>query len=437
MTIADTIKPRERDAIIQSLRVGVVPRIGLRHLQVGRADEIKAVLADLERIKEGSAAVRFIIGPYGAGKSFFLNLARAVALEQKFVVIAADVTTDRRLYGKDGQARNLFAELMTNLATRSKPEGGALANVIERWVSDTEHAAQSSGGGPADVAREIESKLKPLQDLVSGFDFAKVIGRYLEAFQTHNQPLLASALRWLRAEYRTKTEARQELGVRSIIEDTKIYDYLKLFAAFVRMAGYSGLLVNIDEMGILSHRLNNAQARKANYEAILRIVNDCLQGNVSGLGVFFGGTDTFLEDRRRGLFSYEALATRLADNAFAKPGIKDSSGPVLRLANLAPEELYVLLLNIRNVFALGDETKFLIDDEGIRAFMAHCARTLGSEYFRTPRDSVKAFTGLLSILEQNPGTRWQALLSKTTLERTADPDAQPAPADDDLATYKL
>ena len=278
------------------------------------------MLDDLRRIEEGGASIRFIIGRYGAGKSFFLNLARTVALERKFVVAQADVTLERRLHGSSGQARNLYAELMRNLTTRAKPDGGALTNVVERWVSDLDHQVRTSGGTDSDVLREIKNQLKPLQDLVSGFDFATVIGRYVEGFQAHNDSLMGSALRWLRAEYRTKTEARQDLDVRSIIDDVQFYDYLKLFAAFVRLAGYAGLLINIDEMGVFSHRLNSSQARTANYEVLLRILNDCLQGNVAGIGFLFGGTNTFLEDRRRGVFSYEALATRLADNAFAKTG---------------------------------------------------------------------------------------------------------------------
>ena len=227
------------------------------------------------------------------------------------------------------------------------------------------------------MLREIKNQLKPLQDLVSGFDFATVVGRYVEGFQAHNDSLMCSALRWLRAEYRTKTEARHDLDVRSIIDDVQFYDYLKLFASFVRLAGYAGLLVNIDEMGVFSHRLNSSQARLANYEVLLRILNDCLQGNVVGLGFLFGGTNTFLEDRRRGVFSYEALATRLGDNTFAKTGLKDFSGPVIRLQNLSPEDIFVLLHNIRAVFALGDPAKYLIDDEGIKQFMAHCSSDAG------------------------------------------------------------
>jgi hypothetical protein len=446
------IKPRERDAILQSLRAGVVPRMGLRHLQVGRRDEVAAVLNDLERVAGGSASVRFVVGRFGAGKSFFLNLARMVALEKKFVVVQADLTTDRRLQGANGQARALYAELMQNLATRSRPEGGGLPSVVERWVSDVDHEVRQGGGDDAAVGKAIDERLRPLQELVSGYDFATVVRKYLEGFQSHNETLTASALRWLRAEYRTKTEARQDLGVRSIIEDTQIYDYLKLFAAFVRMSGYAGLLVNLDEMGVLSHRLNNTQARNANYEMILRIVNDCLQGNVSGLGFLFGGTDAFLEDRRRGLASYEALATRLAGNAFASGGLKDLSGPVIRLPNLTVEELYALLNNIRNVFASGDPAKHLIPDDGLMAFLAHCSKTIGSDYFRTPRDSVKAFVGLLSVLEQNPTADWKALLSATKVEKADDPEAKPeaelkegesaakpgAPAsNDDLASFKL
>jgi DNA-binding phage protein len=443
--MSSAIKPRERDAILQSLRAGVVPRIGLRHLQVGRKDEVAAVLDDLGRIERGGAAVRFIIGRFGAGKSFFLNLARMVALERKFVVAQADITTDRRLHGSGGQARSLYAELMQNLTTRAKPEGGAMATIVERWVSDVDHEIRSAGGQDSDVVKAIGDRLKPLQDLVSGYDFALVIAKYTEGFQSHNEAMMGSALRWLRAEYHTKTEARQELGVRAIIDDGQFYDYLKLFASFVRLAGFAGLLVNIDEMGVLSHRLNHPQARNGNYESILQIVNDCLQGNVAGIGFLFGGTDTFLEDRRRGMASYEALATRLAENAFARGGLKDFSGPVIRLTNLSPEDLFVLLHNIRSVFALGEPARYLVDEEGIQAFMNHCATTLGAEFFLTPRDAVKAFVGLLSVIEQNPGVTWQALLTQTTVEKTTDPEAgEPGPDSElppngssDLASFQL
>jgi hypothetical protein len=448
--VNNAIKPRERDAIIQSLRAGVVPRIGLRHLQVGRRDEVTAILTDLDHIAAGGASIRYIIGRFGAGKSFFLNLTRMLALEKKLVVAQADVTLELRLHGSAGQARSLYAELMRNLATRAKPDGGALANVVECWVSDVDYRVRNSGGDDSDVLRQIKSELRPLQEMVSGFDFAAVVERYAQGFQAHNDSLMDSALRWLRAEYRTKTEARRDLDVRSIIDDAQFYDYLRLFAAFVRKAGYAGLLVSLDEMGVFSHRLNSSQARAANYEVLLRILNDCLQGTARGIGFMFGGTNAFLEDRRRGVFSYEALATRLADNGFAKGGFKDFSGPVLRLENLTPEELFVLLRNIRSVFAMGDSSRFLIDDEGITQFMQHCSSRLGADFFLTPRDAVKPFVALLAVAEQNPGANWRSILGQTSFDQAVDPDAdEPTPnveraaeaagdnRADDLASFSL
>ncbi|MDD4872359.1 MAG: ATP-binding protein [Kiritimatiellae bacterium] len=448
------LKSREREAILQSLRAGVVPRIGLEHIQVGRKEEVAAILKDLENISQGSSSIRFIIGRFGTGKSFFLNLARIVALEKKFVVAQADITPDRRLHATGGQGRSLYAELMHNLAVRAKPEGGALPSVIEKWVSDLDYELRAKGASDQEVLKTIPEKLKPLQEMVSGYDFALVIRKYFEGYLSHNDAWMTSAVRWLRGEYTTKTEARTDLAVRSIIDDLTVYEYLKLMAAFIRMAGYSGLLVNLDEMGVLSHRLNNTQARNANFEMILRIVNDCLQGNVSGIGFIFAGTDAFLDDKRRGLASYEALATRLASNSFAASGLKDLSNPVIRLANLAPEDLFVLFHNIRNVFAMNDQAKYLVPDEALKEFLNYCSKTLGADFYRTPRDSVKGFVGFLSVLEQNPGTNWKAVLGQTKIEQSKDPESEPAvneqaagaaisqatdqpSANDELATFKL
>ena len=406
------IRSRERATIVQSLQAGVVPRVGLHHIQVGRVNEVKAVLGDLGMVGDGGACIRFIVGRFGSGKTFFLNLMRTLATEKKFVVVQADITNDRRLHATGGQARTLYSELMRNMTTKAKPQGGALPSVLQRWISEVQHEVQQAGGDDTEVEGEIYSRLSPLQELVSGFDFAAVLVKYLKGYQTGNEELQNAAIRWLRAEISTKTEARQCLDVRSIIDDADIYDYLKLLAQFVHLAGYAGLLVNIDEMGVLSHRLASTQARNSNYESILRILNDCLQGNVSRIGFMFAGTDTFLEDRRRGLFSYEALATRLAPNTFTQEGMVDYSNPVIELDNLKPEDLFVLLMNIRSVFASGDPGKYLVPDEALEAFMQYCQQKLGSSYFRTPRDTVKNFVGLLSILEQYPERKWQDLIGE-------------------------
>ena len=340
------IPTRERSAVLRSLGAGVVPAIGLHHIQVGRLDEVEALVKDLELVEEGASTVRFIVGRFGSGKTFFLNLIRNVAQKRKFVVAQADITTDRRLQGSGGQATALFSELMKNMSTQSRPDGNALPSIIERWIGDIEFEIKNSGGTIEDVKVHIASELRPLQDLVSGFDFTTILTKYYEGFLEQNQEVQDHALRWLRAEYGTKTEARQDLGVRSIITDAEIYDYMKLFAAFLRIAGYSGLVLNIDELVVLSHRLSNTQARNRNYEAILRIINDCLQGRVEGLAFLFAGTDECMEDRRRGLFSYEALATRLAPNRFAKAGETDYSSPVIKLQNLRPEDVYLSLIHI-------------------------------------------------------------------------------------------
>jgi hypothetical protein len=446
VAMAARIRDKERSAILSSLGAGVVPAIGLQHVQVGRMAEIEALLGDLKRTESGGAGIRFIVGRFGSGKSFFLNLVQTVAMERRFAVMRADITVDRRLTGSNGVARALYGELARNIATRSKPEGQAMGNIVERWVGELAHEVLSQGGSDADVEARIKNDLRPLQELVSGYDFAAVLAAYYRGHATHDARLQDAAIRWLRAEYRTKTEARQDLGVRTIIDDESIYDYLKLMAAFVRLAGYSGLLVCLDELVVLSHRLNNRTSRDRNYEAILRILNDCLQGSVEGLMFLLAATDDCLTDTRRGLFSYEALATRLADNRFATGGLTDLSGPVIRLENLTPEDCYVLLANVRRVFARGEDGATILPDEAIERYLISCNERMGASYFQTPRETIKDFVGLLNVLEQNPGTDWAELIGGLTttagsedLGEPVDDDEPAALAsdDDDLATFKL
>jgi len=428
------IKARDKDTIMQALNAGVVPRLGLQHLQVGRASEIQAMIRDVERLCDGGAAFRLIIGEYGSGKTFFLNLVRLIALERKLVVASADLGPDRRLHASAGQARNLYAELMRNLSTRTKPNGGALASIVERFVSDAHKAAGQVGKAIED---EIDERLAPLQDLVSGYDFAAVVSAYWRASEAGDEERRAAALRWLRGEFGTKTEARQALDVRNIIDDSSVYDYLKLMSCFVRIAGYEGLMVTVDEMVNL-YKLQSRQARGSNYEQLLRMLNDVLQGNSGHLGFVFGGTPEFLLDTRRGLYSYEALQSRLAENRFAVGGLIDMSGPVIRLQALTQEELFVLLGKIRSIFALGDAAAYLVPDEALAAFMAHCSQRIGDAYFRTPRTTVKAFVNLLSVIEQNPGTSWQSLLDHIDVEADQPVDDAVTPdSDDELTSFKL
>jgi hypothetical protein len=436
MTTRTQISLRERSTILQALAAGVVPRTGLHHIQVGRADEIAAMVRDFELVSEGGSAIRFIIGEYGAGKTFFVNLVRLIALRKKMVAIHADLAPDRRLHATGGQARGLYAEAVRNMATQTKPEGGALANVVERFITACMKDGESRG---LPVETIIDERLEHLQDHLGGYDYAAVLKAYWRGSEDGDKLTKTAALRWLRGEYTTKTEARQSLNVRNIIDDADVYDSLKLLAAFVKLAGYSGLLVVFDEMVNL-YKLQNSQARNQNYEQVLRILNDVLQGDVGGIGFLLGGTPEFLTDPRRGLYSYNALQDRLAENSFASNGLIDLSGPIVRLQSLSQEDLLILLSNIRAVFAGGDATKNLVPDEALLAFMTHCSQRIGESYFRTPRTTIKAFIQFLAVLEQNPGTDWRSLLGDVeVLADLEDRDVEPASEerDDELASLRL
>lgn len=400
------IRPKDRDAVIQSLRAGVVPRSGQHLVQVGRTREIETLVSDIDRIADGGSAFRVVIGEYGAGKTFFLNLVRAVGLEKKLVVATADLNPDRRLHASGGQARSLYAELMRNLSTRTKPDGGALGGIVEKFIATAKAEAKAAGQTTEAVLRQ---KLDQLTEMVNGYDFADVVAAYCRGYEEGNEQLKADAVRWLRGEFTTKTDAKQALGVRTIVDDAAVYDQLKLMARFIRLAGFSGLLVSLDELVNL-YKLANTQARNSNYEQILRILNDSLQGTAVGLGFVLGGTPEFLLDTRRGLYSYPALQSRLAQNTFATGGLVDFSGPVVRLGSLTPEDFYVLLQKIRGVYAFGDPAKHLLSDQGIFSFMEHCSKRIGDTYFRTPRTTITAFINLLAVLEQNAGAAWQDLL---------------------------
>lgn len=405
------IRPKDRDTLIQALRAGVVPRVGQHLIQVGRAHEIDALLHDIQRIADGGTAFRLVIGEYGSGKTFFLNLIRAIALEKKLVATSADLTPDRRLHASGGQARSLYAELSKNLSTRTKPDGGALPGIVEKFIFTATTEARE-GGVSVDVV--IQKKLARLAEMVNGYDFAKVIEAYWSAHQESNEQRKADAIRWLRGEFTTKTDARNALGVRTIIDDATVYDQLKLMSVFVRLCGFAGLLVCLDEMVNL-YKLSNAQARNSNYEQILRILNDVLQGTSEGLGFVLGGTPEFLMDTRRGLYSYAALQSRLAENTFAKDGLVDYQHPVVRLSSLSQEDFLVLLHKIQHVFAGGEESKYLLPEEALTAFMAHCHERIGEVYFRTPRTTITAFVNLLAVLDQNPGADWKSLLGQVAI----------------------
>lgn len=434
---ATRINPKDRDAVLQALRAGVVPRRGIHHVQVGRAREVEAMVRDIDRIAAGGGAFRIVIGDFGAGKSFLLSLIRSVALEKNLVTANADLNPDRRFYGGAGQARSLYNELTRNIATRSSPDGGAMPSIVSRFVTTALQDAKAAG---VPVEQVIEQKLASLSELVGGYDFAAVIGAYWRGHDTGNEQLKSDAIRWLRGEFDTKTDARNALGVRSIIDDDEIYDGLKLLARFVRLAGYTGLMVSLDEL-VNVMKLAQSQARAGNYETLLRILNDSLQGTAEGLGWVLGGTPETLVDARRGLYSYAALQSRLSENSFAAAqGVADVNGPVIRLPNLDATDLFVLLVKLRDLVASGSATMPPIPDEAIHAFLKHCESRIGAAYFQTPRNSIRAFLDLLSVLEQHPDLAWSDLVAKADVTTEANSeaiDAASSAEDDELASIRI
>jgi hypothetical protein len=436
------ISIKERDVLLKSLRMGMAPKIGLQHIQVDRADEIKAMIDDLELIANGSAVVRFIIGPYGSGKTFFLHLTKLVSIAKGFITTYADITLERRFARAGGshQATALYSEFMNNLAYDKFPDGGGLEDLLQNWLRSVERQTEEEGGDSETVALQLKQLLEPLNKIAKGHEFVRILGKYFEGIQNEDHTLKEAALRWLKAEYETKSSARDDLGIKcGIIEDSNILEYIKLFATFVVIAGYSGLIVSIDEVSVIPHHLMQPVTRNNNYAWIRNLMNDCITGQASQVGFILAGADELFDDQRRGFFSYRPLRDILKDDLLALSEDQDFTGPVIRLGNLGPEDLYLLLEKIRHVHALGDEQKYVVPDEAIVAFMAQCRKILGAESFLTPREVVKSYIRFLKVLENNHEKNWQELLDIDVLAQliVCDGDIVERNTDDELCDREI
>jgi hypothetical protein len=422
--MSSKIRPAIRDGIIRALSAGVVPTQGLQHIQVGREKEVESVIRTVKAVSDGGSGFKMVVGDYGAGKTFFLHLVRQLAFAQKLVAVHADFSPERRLVATGGQSRALYSELINNMASRARPNGGALPGIIEGFTQKAMKAAEDSGTPVDDV---IEQQLRPLLEMVSGWDFAKVLAKYCHGHDSGDDVLKLNALRWLKGEYSTKPEARKDLGVRTIIGDGTLYDSVKLMNRFIVLAGHAGMVVMLDE-AVNLFKIANTQSRTSNYEMVLRMLNDTLQSahGSENLFLLFGITPEALYDPRRGLCSYDALASRLAPNRFAQEsGLIDANQPTIHLQNLVPEELFLLLTRIRGVFANGDSQEQLLTDAAIEAFMAHCNETIGSAYFKTPRETVREFANLLSMLEQYPDKDWTNFIPAMNLKTESEEETVP------------
>ena len=415
---APRVPKRVAAVILNSLKGGVVPRIGLPYITVGREVEIRALLTDLSLIADGGASFRFLVGRYGAGKSFLLQTIRTHAMGEGFVVADADLSPERRLQGGQGQGLATYRELIRNISTKTRPEGGALNLILDRWVASCADADESA----------VNAQLAPLEEMVHGFDFTRMLRRYRTAVAEGDEESMSRVTKWIRGEYRTKSEARAELGSSTIISDDDWYDYIKLIARFLVCSGYKGMLVLIDELVNL-YKIPNAITRQYNYEKILTMYNDTLQGKAQYLGMIMGGTPTSIEDRRRGVFSYEALRSRLAQGRFARENLKDMLAPIIRLQPLTYEELLVLIEKLMQIHAgYFGWTPTLTENDLVDFLKIEFGR-VGADTHLTPREVIRDFIELLDILCQNPDANVAELLQSVGGDALA-----PAAATDDTGT---
>ena len=410
------VPKRIAQTVLNALKGGVVPRIGLPYITVGRKQEIEALLHDVDIIAEGGASFRFIVGRYGSGKSFLLQTIRNYVMDRGFIVADADLSPERRLQGTRGQGLATYRELISNLSTKTKPEGGALTLVLDRWISAVQsEAMQETGLTPDDPAlaaateKKIYAVTASVSEMVHGFEFGRLLSAYYHAYVSGDDETKAKVVRWFRGEYALKREAKEALGVNIIITDDDWYDYLKLFATFFRLAGYAGMMIMVDEL-VNIYKIPNAITRQYNYEKMLTMYNDTLQGKAKYLGIIMGATPQALEDKRRGIYSYEALRSRLAEGRFSKPGARDLLAPVIRLEPLTAEEMLVLCEKLAEMHAGLYGYQRSVTTEDLVTFIKIEYGRIGADQNITPREVIRDFIELLDLLYQNPGMRIEALL---------------------------
>lgn len=420
MNMVNRVPNRIANILINALKGGVVPRVGLEYITVGRTQEIAAILHDIEMIEEGSASFRFIVGKYGSGKSFLLQTIRNYATAKGFVVVDADLSPERRFAGTKGQGLATYKELIKNLSTKSKPDGGALPLILEKWISGIQASVKAQANVNDDefddmVERQIYAVAGSLEGMVNGFEFAKAVVLYWKAYQQDDSAMKSNVLRWFRGEYPSRREAKSDLGINFIVNDETWYDFLKIFASFLVGAGYKGMLVIVDEL-VNIFKIPNSITRANNYEKILTMYNDVLQGKASHIGFLMGGTPQCIEDKYKGVFSYEALRSRLEEGHFATAEIKDLSAPIIRLQMLSQEEMYILVEKLMNIHAQLYNYPPSLTHEDLVYFLTVEYNRVGAETHITPREIIRDFIELINILHQNPQKSVSEILGGNSFE---------------------
>jgi len=436
------IPKRISTALLNSLTSGVTPRLGIEHIAVGRKRELEVLLGDLDNIAQGGSVFRFIVGRYGSGKSFLLQIIRTYAIERGYIVTDSDLSPERKLVGGNDGGLATYRELLRAMSSKVRPDGGALPALLDKWIDNIRVGLVAENVPEADIPAGIERRIlldiAATEDFVHGFDFSRILRAYWRGFNSGDDDLKNAAMKWLRGEYATRSEANAELGVRTIITDDSWFDYIKLISAFIKSLGYKGLVLLLDE-GVNLYKISNTISRNNNYEKLLNMFNDTMQGKVQGLGAYMCGTPQFIEDMRRGLFSYEALRTRLAGSRFLKDGLRDMHGPLMYLEKLTHEELYVLLQRVLNLHCAHYGYAKTVTGEDLIAFMQIVANRLGADELLTPREVLRDFVSILNVIRQNPDRSFISMLGTDILKsaRMNSAEAGDAKSGDEAVEYTL
>lgn len=437
------IPKRIAHTLINSLKGGVVPRTGLPYITVGRENEINALLHDVDIISDGGASFRFISGKYGSGKSFLIQTIRNYVMDKNFVAVDADLSPERRLQGTKGQGLATYKELVKNMSTKTKPDGGALSLILDRWINTIQNETAEETGLDSDdplFEKSVETKIREiiasLSEMVHGFDFTKLLIMYYRSYTEDDQDMKAKVIRWFRGEYTTKTEAKQDLGVNIIITDDDWYEYIKIFAMFLKKAGYSGMMIFIDEL-VNIYKIPNAITRQYNYEKILTMYNDTLQGKAQYLGIVMGGTPQCIEDTRRGVYSYEALRSRLSEGRFGREGLKDMLAPVIKLVPLTNEEMLVLIEKLTEIHAQLFEYEKKLGDEDLVDFIKIEFSRVGADTNITPREVIRDFIELLDILYQNPSMTLKEIIKSESFTFSQNEIKENEDVEEEFAEFEI
>jgi hypothetical protein len=421
------LRPKEAASIVNALAGGVVPHIGLQHITVGRAYETKAIVESLNNVSSGNSEIRFWIGNFGSGKSFMLQLIEALAIKTNFVVSTVDFTPETRLYSNDGRAQATYSKIVNNLMTQTDQGGDALSTILDQWIErvmsqvveerQVDFDALSKPENQALVRNKIIETTRSFSS-VGGFEFGQAVAKYYQGYANTDPELQRLSLRWLKGEYTAKTDSLRDLGIREIINDQNYYEMLKNLCRLFTSLEYRGFVINLDE-AINLYKIAQRQPREKNYEKILNIYNDCLQGGADNIFINVGGTKQFLEDEQRGLFSYQALKSRLSSSRFETGEMRDLSQPVIFLKPLSQEEIFTLLSKLKTIFEQHHDTTIKCSEKDIIRFMEGHLNRPGASELLTPREVIRDFLQLLSLQRQNPETTIETLLKQVFSEDNA------------------